>query len=135
VHGKDPSTKDPLPSMPPVRRTYTAKLEGRIVGSLSSPYFSVGGETNARQTRLNPAELIFFGNAFDGSGYTPKAYTLLNLGAGLALPSAGGRTVKVDIELRNVLDQAYADYLSHLKTIAPNPGMGRSFNARITAGF
>jgi hypothetical protein len=54
VHGKDPSTKDPLPSMPPVRRTYTAKLEGRIVGSLSSPYFSVGGETNARQTRLNP---------------------------------------------------------------------------------
>jgi iron complex outermembrane receptor protein len=135
VYGKNTTTKDPLPAMPPFRATYTARLEGRSLGSLSSPYFSLGGETNARQTRLNPAEVMFFGNAFDGTGYTPKAYTLLNLGAGFALPSGGDRTVKVDIELRNVLDQGYADYLSHLKTIAPNPGMGRSFNARITAGF
>jgi iron complex outermembrane receptor protein len=135
VYGKNTTTKDPLPSMPPFRATYLAKLEGRSLGSLSGPYFSVGGETNARQTRLNPAEVTFFADALDGAGYTPKAYTLLNVGAGFALPSGPGRTVRIDLELRNALDQAWADYMSHLKTIAPNPGMGRSFNARISAGF
>jgi hypothetical protein len=84
---------------------------------------------------LNPAEVTFFANAFDGAGYHPAGYTLLNVGAGFSLPSPGGRSVEFRVELRNVLDQAWADYLSHLKTIAPNPGMGRSLNTRLIARF
>jgi len=135
VHGQNTSTHDPLPSMPPFRATYLARLEGRRIGSLSSPYFSVGGESNARQTRLNPAEVLFFGEAFDGVGYHPASYTLMNLAAGFAVPTSRGRTVQFDLQLRNALNQEWADFLSHLKTNAPNPGMGRNFTARVTWDF
>ena len=135
VRGQNTTTDEPLPSMPPFRATYLVRLEGRRIGSLSSPYFSVGGETNARQTRLNAAEAVFFADAFDGQGYRPATYTLINLGAGFALPTGGGRTVQFDLQLRNAFNQDWADFLSHLKTNAPNPGMGRSLVARVTAGF
>src|SRR5205823_14631121 len=52
-----------------------------------------------------------------------------------SLPTSGGRLIQFDFQLRNALDQDWVDYLSHLKTLAPNPGMGRNFTARITAGF
>jgi len=135
VRGQNTTTEEPLPSMPPFRATYLVRLEGHRIGSLSSPYVSVGGETNARQTRLNPAEVIFFASALDGRGYEPAAYTLINLTAGFSLPTSTGRTVQFDIQLRNALNQEWADFLSHLKTNAPNPGMGRSFIARVTASF
>jgi len=135
VYGQNTTAGEALPSMPPFRATYTARLEGRSLGKLSSPYFSLGGESNARQTRLNPAEATFYADAFGGQGYQSKAYTLVNLATGFSLPTSGGRTVQFDFQLRNALDQDWVDYLSHLKTLAPNPGMGRNFIARITAGF
>ena len=135
VYGKNTTAGEPLPSMPPFRATYTARLEGRSLGALSSPYFSVGGESNTRQTRLNPAEATFYADAFGGQGYQSKPYTLVNLGAGFSLPTSGGRTVQFDFQLRNALDQDWVNYLSHLKTLVPNPGMGRNVIARVTAGF
>ena len=135
VRGKNTSTSDPLPAMPPFRATYLARLEGRKVGALLEPYFSIGGETNAKQTRLNPAEVAFFASAFNGTGYRPASYTLMNVGAGFSVPVSAGRTIAFDFQLRNALNQQWADYLSHLKTNAPNPGMGRNFVARVTASF
>jgi iron complex outermembrane receptor protein len=135
VYGKNKTSGDPLPSMPPFRATYTARLEGRSLGSLASPYFSVGGETNARQTRLNPAEATFYAGAFGGRGYQSASYTLINLATGFSVPSGGGRTIQFDVQLRNALNRDWVDYLSHLKTLVPNPGMGRNLIARVTAGF
>ena len=135
VYGKNTTSGDPLPSMPPFRATYTARLEGRSLGALSSPYLSVGGETNARQTRLNPAEATFYAGALGGAGYRSAQYTLINLAAGFSVPSGGGRTIQVDFQLRNALNTDWVDYLSHLKTLVPNPGMGRNLIARVTAGF
>jgi len=135
VYGQNTSVEKPLPTMPPFRATYTARWEGRSLGSLSSPYFSVGGESNARQTRLDPAEATFYADAFGGQGYQSKPYTLVNLATGFSLPTGGQRTVQFDFQLRNALDQAWVNYLSHLKTLAPNPGMGRNFIARVSAGF
>jgi iron complex outermembrane receptor protein len=134
VYGKNTTSGDPLPSMPPFRATYTARLEGRSLGALSSPYFSVGGETNARQTRLNPAEVTFYAGALGGQGYQSASYTLINLATGFSLP-AGGRTIQFDLQLRNALNKDWVDYLSHLRTLVPNPGMGRNLIARVTAGF
>jgi iron complex outermembrane receptor protein len=135
VYGQNTSVDQPLPTMPPFRATYAVRLEGRSFGSLSSPYFSLGGETNARQTRLNPAEQTFYADAFEGAGYHSMAYTLVNIAAGFALSTRTGRTVQVDFQLRNATNQEWVDYLSHLKTLAPNPGMGRNFIARVTLGL
>ena len=135
VRGQNTSTHEALPAMPPFRATYLARLEGHKIGALLEPYVSIGGETNAKQTRLNPAEVVFFASAFNGAGYSPASYTLVNAGAGFSVAASPGRTIAFDFQLRNALNQQWADYLSHLKTNAPNPGMGRNFVARVTASF
>jgi iron complex outermembrane recepter protein len=135
VRGQNTTTSEPLPSIPPFRATYGVRLEGDLGRVLHDAYLSASGETNARQTRLNPAEADFFAEAFDGAGYQSKGYTLVNLGAGCALPSASAWAMHIDLSLRNVLNTAYADYLSRIKTNAPDPGQGRSFVARVTMEF
>jgi len=134
VRGSNTSTGSPLPAMPPFRATYTARLEAGGKGLLRSPYLSLGGETNARQTRLDPAEAAFFAQAFGGAGYQSEAYTLVNAGAGFSLP-AGNATVHFDLLVRNLFDKAYADFLSRLKTNARNPGQGRSVVLRSSLEF
>lgn len=134
VHGQNTTTASPLPNMPPLRATYTARLEGSNSRLVTSPYVSVGGETNARQGRLDPAEAEFFSEAFDGAGYQSQAYTLVNVGAGFGLP-AGRRAVRFDFTLRNAFNKAYADFLSRIKTNALDPGMGRALIARVSADF
>lgn len=134
VNGQNRSTDQPLPNMPPFRATYTARLEGERLGTLASPYLSIGGETNARQPRLDPSEADFFADAFGGAGYQSRSYTLVNVRAGFALP-LGQKEVRVDLSLRNALNRRYADFLSRIKTTAPNPGQGRNLTARVTWDF
>ncbi len=136
VRGQNTSTHNPLPNMPPLRVTWLTRIEGgqRSSGSLRNPYFSVGGEINARQTRMDPAEEQFYADAFGGAGYQSRPYTLVNFGAGASW-LVGSRTLTVDLSLRNAFNKRYADYLSRIKTNALDPGMGRSLIARITTEF
>jgi iron complex outermembrane receptor protein len=88
----------------------------------------VGGESNSRQGRLDPAEAQFFSE----SGYQSAGYTLLNLGAGFTLPVAG-KGLRVDLTLRNALDKKYSNFLSRYKTYALDPG--RNLTVRLSTGF
>jgi iron complex outermembrane recepter protein len=128
TNAQNTTTDEPLPTIPPFRATYTVRLEGEQAGWLESPYLSLGGETNARQTRLDPSEAEFFAQ----SGYQSQGYTLVNLGAGFTLPT-GKNGVRVDFTLRNVLDKKYADFLSRYKTYALDPG--RNLTVRVSTGF
>jgi iron complex outermembrane receptor protein len=134
TRGTNTSTDNPLPLMPPFRATYLARLEGKSKGSFLDPYLSVGGETNGKQTRQDPAEAEFYAEAFGGAGYQSSAYTLANVGGGFGV-LAGGTSFRVDLMLRNAFNKAYADYLSRIKTNALNPGMGRNFVTRISMDF
>ena len=117
THGQNTTLDSPLPSIPPFRATYTARFEGVQLGGLESPYVFVGGESNAKQTRLDPSEAEFF----DTSGYRSEGYTLVNVGGGFTLPYTG-RGLRVDLQLRNALDKRYANFLSRYKTYALDPG-------------
>ncbi|MEA2723030.1 MAG: iron complex outerrane recepter protein, partial [Gemmatimonadales bacterium] len=128
TNGSNTTTNQPLPSIPPFRATYTARLEGEHLGWLESPYFSVGGESNSGQTRLDPSEAEFFSL----SGYQPAGYTLLDLGAGWTVP-VGRDGLKVDVSLKNVLDRQYSNFLSRYKTYALDAG--RNFTVRLSTGF
>jgi iron complex outermembrane receptor protein len=134
VKGTNTSTDNPLPSMPPFRATYTLRLEAQREGMLGDPYLSIGGESNARQTRLDPAEAAFFADAFGGKGYQSTAYTLANAGAGFAM-GQGDRAPHLDFMVRNVFDKAYANFLSRIKTNAENPGGGRTFVLRVSSAL
>jgi iron complex outermembrane receptor protein len=128
------TTGDPLPSMPPLRVTYVVRLEPRGAGVVQSPYLELRGETNARQTRLDPAEAQFYADAFGGTGYRSSAYSLLSVGAGVVL-AAGSTALHLSLSVQNLLNRRYAEFLSRIKTNAPDPGMGRSLIARIAADF
>jgi iron complex outermembrane recepter protein len=128
TNGRNTTTDQPLPSIPPFRATYSARLEGGQWGWIDSPYFSVGGESDARQTRLDPSEAEFFAL----SGYQPDGYSLLNLGAGFTLP-VGRDGLRVDLALRNALDRKYTNFLSRYKTYALDPG--RNLTIRVSTGF
>jgi iron complex outermembrane receptor protein len=134
VWAQNTSTNNPLPNIPPFRATYFARLEGGGQRWFQSPYFLVGGETNAAQTRLDPAEAVFFSQAFGGAGYRSEGYTLVNLGAGFSL-FAGKTPVHFDFTLKNAFNQAYANFLSRIKTNAMDPGMGRTLVMRVTTEF
>jgi len=128
TNGQNTTTDQPLPSIPPFRATYTVRFEGDDLGWLESPWISVGGESNSRQTRLDPSEAQFFSQ----EGYQTDGYTLLNLGAGFTLP-AGRDGLRVDLMLRNALDEKYTNFLSRYKTYALNPG--RNLTVRVSTEF
>jgi iron complex outermembrane receptor protein len=128
THGQNTASDTPLPAIPPFRATYTIRLEGERLGRLGEPYISLGGETNARQSRLDPSEAAFFGQ----SGYQTAGYTLVNLGAGFGLPVAG-QTLQLDLQLRNAFDRRYTSFLSRYKTYALDPG--RNLTVRLTTEF
>jgi iron complex outermembrane recepter protein len=127
TYAQNTTTDMPLPTIPPFRATYTVRLEGDRAGWLESPYLSLGGESNARQTRLDPSEEEFFAE----SGYQSRGYTLVNLGAGFNLPVGDG--LRVDLTLHNALDQKYANFLSRYKTYALDAG--RNLTVRLSTGF
>ena len=120
TRGQNTTTDSPLPFIPPFRATYSIKLEGGDQGRLQQPYFSIGGESNARQTDL------------DAEDFAPEGYTLVHLGAGVVVPM-GERTMALDFQLRNAFDKEYASFLSRYKTYALDPG--RNFVVRVSAAF
>ncbi|HEY7502541.1 MAG TPA: TonB-dependent receptor [Gemmatimonadales bacterium] len=120
THGQNTTTDTPLPFIPAFRATYGAQLEGSDAGWLLHPYFSVAGESNAEQTRT------------DAEDFAPPGYTLVNLGAGFAVPT-GKHHVAFDFQLRNALDKEYASFLSRYKTYALDPG--RNFIVQVSTDF
>ncbi len=120
VRGQNRTTDLPLPFIPPFRATYSARLEGNSGGWIRNPYFSVGGETNVRQTNLDPED------------FAPPGYTLADIGGGFAM-TVGSRSVAVDLQLRNAFNQLYSSFLSRYKTYAPDPG--RNLVMRVSTEF
>ena len=120
TRGQNRSTDAPLPFIPPFRATYSVRLEGGEGDRFQHPYLSIGGESNARQTRLDPED------------FAPEGYTLVHLGAGVRMP-LGARTMALDLQLRNAFDREYASFLSRYKTYALDPG--RNFVVRVSAAF
>ena len=90
------------------------------MGGLESSYLSLGGESNARQNRLDPED------------FAPPGYTLANVAAGVVVP-LGGRSVAVDAQVKNLFNKEYANFLSRYKTYALDPG--RNFIVRVTTAF
>ena len=120
TRGQNTTTDEPLPFIPPFRATYSARLEAGRSPWFQSAYFSVGGESNSKQTQLDPED------------FAPEGYTLANLGAGVTLP-LGQRTFGIDLQLRNVFDKEYANFLSRYKTYAFDPG--RNLVVRVSSEF
>jgi iron complex outermembrane receptor protein len=120
TRGQNTTSNLPLPFIPAFRATYGVRLEGGDYSWVQQPYLSLGGESNARQTRVDPND------------FAPSGYTLVNVGGGLGL-ALGRRTIGIDLQLRNVFDKAYTSFLSRYKTYALDPG--RNLIARVSTSL
>ena len=121
VRGDNLAARVPLTFIPPMRALYGVRFQpGDGGGTIRGRYLSVTGETNARQTRLDPRDL------------GPPGYTIASLGAGFSrLVPRGALTV--DLTVRNVLDARYRSFMSRYKAFADGPG--RSVVLKVTTAF
>ena len=109
VHGVNEQTREYLPLMPPMRGDLEAELHAATALGGRRPYVNVGTEFVAQQTRLGP---------FDEQ---TAPYALLHVGGGIAYTIAG-RSLAVDLRVRNALNTTYNNFLSRYKGFAYEQG-------------
>lgn len=68
-----------------------------------------------------------------GSAST-ESYWLLDFAAGASIPGPGERDIRVNLELRNALDESYRDFLNTYKGYALNPGRDLRLTLQIPLG-
>ena len=103
VRGERRDSREPLPQIPPLRAKLGAEWHHGTGGA------GVDVDLVARQTRLSP---------FDQG---TAGYGLLDL-FGSVEPRLGPRAFRVEVQVKNVLDTSYRDFLSRYKAFALNPG-------------
>jgi len=111
VGGTNLAAHEPLPLLPPRRAAVSVAWRDRL---------SVEVDNYATPTRLNPLDV------------PTEGYTLLNLGGGTDL-RLFGRDMRLDISLRNALDERYKSFLSRYKEFAYDPG--RNLIIRLSSGL
>ncbi len=120
VRGTNLADRQPLPWIPPVRGDLGASFHGDNLGWARHADIGFDVEAVGTQDRLSPYD-------------EPTAgYTLLHLDGGLDT-TWHGRTVHIDLSVRNALDRSYRDFLSRYKTFALNPG--RDIVLRVSTGL
>lgn len=112
VDTENEETKTPLPQEPAARWLLRAAVEGSSLGPLRSPFVGVDVHLVGSQAVSGPDEPL---------GVATDSYTLVDLRAGFELP-AGALTWGLDLTVRNLLDEAYTDFLYSYKNVARNPG-------------
>jgi iron complex outermembrane receptor protein len=120
TRGQNTTLDIPLAFVAPMRVNGAVRLEGEGNAVLAQPYFEVGLEHNARQSRLDPDD------------FAPDAYTLASLQAGTRL-ALGRQAVRLDLQVRNLFDTTYRTFLSRYKFYANDPG--RNVVVRVGVDF
>jgi iron complex outermembrane recepter protein len=111
VRGTNLTAHEPLPLLPPRRASLGFGWRDRL---------SVAVDAYARPDRLNPLDIPTAG------------YALVHLGGGTDL-RLFGRALRLDLSLRNALNQKYRSFLSRYKEFAFDPG--RNLIIRLSSGL
>jgi iron complex outermembrane recepter protein len=109
VRGENLDLDQPLPQVPPLRGVFEAELHGANLGWAERAAVGIGIEHVSEQTRLAPLDTA------------ADSYTLLHLDAGMTRRFAG-RSVQIDLGVRNLADRTYRSFLSRYKAFAADPG-------------
>lgn len=132
-----PHKEKELPLMPPNRLTIGVKFLLPDLSVINSPYISV----NAKFVSSKKAAGIYepFGQFDDGIGpdipfgvCSAEKYNLVDLGLGFDL-KLYRQPINVDIQVTNIFDEVYRDFLDTYKGYALSPG--RSINLKLNLPF
>jgi iron complex outermembrane receptor protein/hemoglobin/transferrin/lactoferrin receptor protein len=126
-----------LPLMPAVRITGDVRFILPDSWMMDSPYVLFSVDHVAEKSAAGPYEP--FGQFDDGIGpdipfgvCSTDPYTLLNIGGGFDMDILQTK-INVDIEITNLLDEEYRDFLDTYKGYTLSPG--RSVNVRVNIPF
>ncbi len=100
-----------LPQQPANRWTVHARAEKTVWGSLKESFIGLEARFVGSQEVSGPDEPF---------GVATESYTVVDLRAGFEVP-AGGVTWGLDLTVRNLLNEAYTDFLYSYKAVAQNP--------------
>jgi len=118
VRGDNLTARVPLTFIPPLRAIYSVRLDDvKRRGTLRNAFVMLTGETNTRQTRLDPRDVA------------PPGYSLLSAATGVTVLVPRG-ALTVDLSMRNATNVRYRDFMSRYKEFALSPG--RSLRLRVT---
>lgn len=120
VRGTNRSLGIPLPWMPPLRVLYGIRLVDLAPARAVTAFFGVKGETAARQSRVDPAEVA------------PPGWTRVDVESGFAW-DAGPRRLTLDLAVRNAGNAHFARHLNRFKGFAYE--MGRHMAVRVGVDF
>ncbi len=120
VQGQNESRDQPLPWIPPARIEAGIRYEAEQIGGLHHPHLSLTASWNGEQRRLDPHDVA------------TDARTLVHSAAGFEWVR-GGRTIGIEVLVRDVLDTRYRDFLSRYKAYADAPG--RDIRLQANLGF
>ena len=125
VRARDLTNDAFLINIPPDRYEFRATYSPPEWGPLSSSDLWIESATVLRQGEFDP-------NAdFDDP---PGAYHLLNAGIGTTI-SVYGQAIRASLDLQNLLNAAYRDYLSRLRLFADEPGFSAILRLSVPIGL
>ena len=124
VRARDVENDNDLVLIPPDFFEQELRLKAARLGPLEDGYASVTSAFTARQRRADP-----------DADFTspPDAYHLLHAGLGAAVAWDRDLRLQLDLEVKNMLDVRYRNYLSRLRYFADEPG--RTAIARLKLSF
>jgi iron complex outermembrane receptor protein len=113
VRARDLTNDAFLVFIPPDALRNRLTIDRAALGPLRAPYAYVESAVTLQQTRFDI-------NA--DFSEPPPSYHLINVGAGCRI-DVGAQPVFVDLEIRNLSNESYRDYLSRLRYFADEPGI------------
>lgn len=129
----DIESVDDLPLLPATKLSGGVKLISNDIGSIRQPFFRIGIEHVFDKEAAGRYEPFWqFGPEFPFGRASTNAYTLLNASLGFNL-GLWNRPISFNLQARNILDEAYRDFLDTYKGYALNPG--RSVSVRVKVPF
>lgn len=117
VYGQDIENHLPLIYMPPAQLHADLRYSFGQNGNTSNSYLTIQAKRVFKQNRIE-AEQDFLD--------TPASYTLVGLEAGTGT-SIGHSRLKFSIQVDNLLNIKYRDYLNRLRYFSDEPGVNISF--------
>lgn len=122
IDTENDETGENLPLTPAIEVLTELTWKPSTLFGLKSPY-ARASLRYADSKNAAPGEPFqnFDRNPVFGSAST-DSYWLLNMAAGALLPGPAGKDIRVNIEVRNAMDETYRDFLNTYKGYALNPG-------------
>jgi iron complex outermembrane receptor protein len=125
LRGSERASSAPLYDMPADRMTTGLRFELPTTSWATRPFLDLSATLVREQDRV--PEGTVYALPTDG-------YQLVNLELGAASLDLAGRRIDAGLEIRNVFDTAYRDYLSRYKLFVDDPGRDIALRVRIPLG-